>query len=166
MKKKAKRIIISVTAAFLLFVYYNYDYKYVPQYEIVGEVNNHTKPYAKYRHGNVYIISSLDEIDNVNENDVIILDQRDIPNSNMKIISSHLIRDKEARNDILEIIMKYENENPSKWNRTIETMRIEWFVHNFLYFFDYQRDRTTDVDLDNNDEKKYQDSILQLILKM
>ena len=45
-------------------------------------------------------------------------------------------------------------------------MRVEWIMHNISYFFDYERHRTTDVDLDNNDEKVYNNTILRKILKL
>ena len=73
----------------------------------------------------------------------------------MKIKNSYLILDSKTRKEILESLIKYENENPSNWNRTIETMELEWEAHNILYYLNYKKDHTTDVDLDNNDEDKY-----------
>ena len=145
--------------------YYNYDYKYVPKYEIIEDKKN---PFftAKYRYGSVYIIKDLREIDSIDENDIIILDQRNKSNPNMKIISSHEITDKNIRNDIIEILLEYEKMYPSKWDRTIESMRLEWFVHNLFYDINYKRDHTDNVDLDNDDENKYQNKILNKILKI
>ena len=168
MKKRTKRIIVSITAALMLFVYYNYDYKYVPQYEIVGTNYSSTKPYAKYRYGNVYIVKNEKSIDKNEENpyDVFVIDRREGNDPNFRIISSCEINDKDARDDILEILLQYEKEHPSNWNRTIESLRIEWFVHNFLHFFNYKTDHTTDVDLNNKDEEKFDNKFYGKILKI
>ena len=168
MKKKTKRIIASVTATFLLlFVYYNYDYKYVPEYEIVGFLNN-SKPFATYRYGNIYIVKNEKNVPSELDNpyDVYIIDQRKGDDPNIIIISSYEITDKDARNDILEVLLEYEKMYPSEWNRTIESLRIEWFVHNFLHFFNYKPDHTTDVDLNNGDEEKFSNKIYGKILKI
>ena len=166
MKKKTKRIITSISAALLLFVYYNYDYKYVPQYEIV--CNNKTHCYASYRNGNVYIVKDIKQMKNIDidENDVIVIDNRNSKDPDYKILCSYLITDKNARNDIIEILCQYEEEHPSKWNRTKESMRVEWFVHNLLHIFNYQTDHTTDVDLNNQDEEKFNNEIYQKLLKI
>ena len=168
MKKKTKRIIVSITVALMLLVYYNYDYKYVPQYEIVDTKESNIKLYAKYRYGNVYIIKNEDDIDSFERNpyDVFIIDQRYGVDPNVKIISSCEINDKEARNDILEILLYYEKTHPSNWDRSILSLRIEWFIHNILYGFNYQLDHTSDVDLNNNDEEIYNRYFWSKILKI
>ena len=165
MKKKTKIVITSITTACLLFVYYNYDYKYMPKYEIIAD-NPSPVFTAKYRNGNVYIVKNLNDVDVVSENDIIILDERNKKDPNMKVISSHEIYDKEIRNDIIEILNEYEEMYPSKWNRSLESMRLEWFVHNFFYELNYKRNHTNNVDLNNNDEEKYQNDVLHRILKI
>lgn len=165
MKRKSKIIITSITAACLLFIYYNYDYTYVPEYQII-ECNSSKYYKARYRSGNVYIVKNLKEIVDVGDNDIIILDERNKNDPNMKIISSNKISDKNIRNDIIEILLEYEKEYPSNWNRTPESMRLEWLVHNVFYDLNYKRNHTDNVDLDNNDENKYQNTILNKILKI
>lgn len=164
MKKKTKITITSISLAGLLFLYSQNDYQYVPKYSVIGENYNYWE--AKYRDGNVYIVKKLSAIKKVNESDIIILDDRDENDPNMEIISSHEINDKEARNDIIEIILEYERRYPSKWNRTIESMRLEWYIHNILYDIDYERHRTDNVDFDNSDEEYYNKHILNKILKI
>ena len=163
MKKRTKRIITSITAALMLLVYYNYDYKYVPNYEIVCK-SNHC--FATYSKGNVYIVKNINKIPNVSPDDIIIIDDTKSNDPDFKIISSYLITDKNIRNDIIEIIFEYASLHPSKWNRTRESMRLEWFVHNFLYQFNYERNRTTDVDFNNNDEEQYKKEFYNKILKI
>ena len=94
------------------------------------------------------------------------MDERDDDDPNFKIYNSCRITNKDERNEILEILCQYEKDYPSNWNRTIESLRLEWFAHNFFYFFDYQTHRTTDVDLNNGDEKIYDNSLLRRILKL
>jgi len=164
MKKRTKRIITSITAALLLFVYYNYDYKYVPNYEIICNKKNHC--YATYSKGNVYIVKNRDSIRDIKEDDIIILDQRNGKDPNFKIISSYLITNKNIRNEIIEILCSYEEDYPTKWDRTKESMRLEWFVHNLLYTLNYERNRTTDLDLNNQDEELYRKEFYNKVLKI
>ena len=63
--------------------------------------------------------------------------------------------------------MIYEELYPSEWNRTIESMRLEWFVHNASHMFNYKLDHSDDVDLDNDDQLKYENvNILNKLLKL
>ena len=165
MKRNSKIIITSITAACLLFVYYNYDYKYVPSYSVVHSINNGIF-LATYRYGKVYIVKNINIVKDVDENDIVIIDQRDGKDPNMKVISSHRIVDRDIRNDIIEIISEYEKLYPSKWNRTINSMRLEWFIHNIFYDLNLKRNHTDNVDLDNNDEEKYNKEYLNKILKI
>lgn len=166
-RNKLTKGLISIGIIVLLLTNYENDYKYNPQYEIVDEAGSE---FARYRNGKVfigtraYLYSVREEIE---ENDIIVLDQRyNISDPNMKIISSYKINDKEIRNEILEIICKYEEKYPSRWDRTIESMRLEWFMHNISYIFKNEIDRTKDVDLDNNEERYYDNKILNRILKL
>ncbi len=167
MKKRTKIVITSLSLAALMFTYYNIDYKYTPKYEIVGYVDC-VKPYATYSLGKVYIIKNEDLIDKItlSENDVIIIDQREDDNPNMRIMASCNITNKDARNEIIEIIQEYNRKYPSNWNRTNESLRLEWFVHNFLYDFDYKLDHTTDVDLDNKDEDYFNKPFFNHLIKI
>ena len=169
MKKRTKIIITSVTLAALGLAHYEIDYQYSPEYAILNTNDNPDYWKAKYRFGNVYIVKTkemIDKIEKESEYDIIILDARSDLDPNMEIISSHEISDKEARNDIIEILMEYEKLYPSDWNRSIESMRLEWLVHNMLYDIDYERHRTDNVDFDNSDEREYQRDVLNKILKI
>lgn len=44
-------------------------------------------------------------------------------------------------------------------------MEIEWFVHNIFYNFYCTKERSSDVDFDNDDEKIYNNKLLRKILK-
>ena len=165
---KLKELLIAVGIFIIVVTGYNKEYKYNPNYEIIEEEDE--KAFARYSRGKVYIGTKkeiLSFFDEIKEDDIIVLDQRNnIIDPNMKIISSYKIHDKEIRNEILEIICKYEEKHPSNWDRTIEAMRLEWFMHNVSYYLNHQTNRTGDVDLNNNDEKYYKNKIIGKILKI
>ena len=167
MKKRTKIVITTLSLAALLGVYYNVNNTYTPQYKVVGYFNS-TKPYAKYSKGDVYIIKDEKLIDKLVllDYDVVIIDEREGKNPSMKIISSSSIDDKHDRNDIIEIMQDYNTRFPSNWKRSNESLRLEWFVHNFLFNINYQLDHTTDVDLDNNDEDEFNKPFINKILKI
>lgn len=131
-------------------------------------INNKEKinPYSKYSKGNVYI-GSYDYLKSIetDKNDVLILDKRESNDPDIKIYNSYLITENELIDEILDILLEYEKEFPTAWDRSKDTMKLEWFVHNVAYYFNYQRDRTKDVDLNNLDEEYYKNKdFLPLIL--
>jgi len=131
----------------------SYDYNFSSNYEIVMEDSY----FARYSKGRVYIgnreyINSLNDID---ENDILIIDNRNSKDPDMKILSSYRIMDYRLRDEILNIITEYERRYPSSWNRSVSSMKVEWIVHNILYYLNYKTYRTRDVDFNNEDEKIY-----------
>lgn len=162
---KKKRKIIAIGAIIALLAYHGIDYQYHPVYEIYDQADD---AFGSYSKGKIYIgnLNYLLNLENVLPDDILVLDQRDGEDPNMKIFNSNLISDKNIRNEILEVLQRYEEYYPSNWDRSIESMRVEWLMHNISYFFDYERHRTIDVDLDNNDEKVYNNTILRKILKL
>lgn len=144
---------------------YLYKHNYKPNYKILGKGE---EAYASYSNGLVYIGDKefLDNLHDLNENDVLVLDHRYGDDPNMEIYNSYIFNDKDIRNEILEIICCYEKEYPSEWDRSIESMRLEWFCHNISWYFNYKTDHTSEVDLDNDDEVKYDQKILSRILKL
>ena len=165
-QKKLKKALVLLGILILLMKFYSHDYEYNPQYEITETSDD---AFATYSKGKIYIGNKsflLSILDKIEEGDIIVLDQRNSKNPNMKIITSYTITDKNIRNEILEVLCKYEELYPSSWDRSIESMRLEWLAHNVSYTFHNQRHRTADVDLDNNDEKYYRKSIFNKILKI
>lgn len=84
----------------------------------------------------------------------------------MIICSSCEIKDKDIRNDILEVLCCYEEMYPSDWDRTIESMRFEWLCHNMAYYVNYKVDDSSEVDLNNSDESKYNSKVLSRIFRI
>ena len=123
-------------------------------YQIVEQQN---EAYAKYRDGNIYIgkKSFLKNVD-YQEGDVLVEDQRNnYDNPNMRVYFSYRIRDEECIDEIIDALQRYEEEFPSIWNRSSNSMKVEWYIHNILYDMNYQRKRTSHVDFNNADEKLY-----------
>ena len=166
-KKKLKRRLLALSASLIIATtYYNIDHVYHPVYEIMDE--NPCGPFGCYSCGYIYIGTKtyLNSLTNITENDILVEDQRFSKDPNMKIYSSYRIDDKDIRNEILEVLCKYEECYPSPWDRTIESMRLEWLMHNISYIFDHQTHRTQDVDLNNAEEEYYDQPILNHILKL
>lgn len=151
-------------AACIIFSIYPYKHNYHPHYTIL----NDDGPFAQYSNGYVYIGDReyLQGLHNITENDVLILDERDDRDPNLSIFNSGKIKDKETRNEILEIICVYEFMYPTKWYRSIESMRFEWFCHNVSYYLNYKVDQSCDVDLNNKDEKKYDNEFVRRLLRL
>ncbi len=164
-KKKWRRRMLIAGMTLSLLAYGGYEHVYVPQYEIMDETH---QEFACYSQGRIFIGNRrfLIGLKDLKEGDILVLDQRNNSDPNMKIISSYQITDKNVRNEILEVLCRYEEMYPSDWDRTIESMRLEWFWHNMSYDFNHQTNRTKDVDLDNNDQDIYDNDILRRILKI
>ena len=166
-KNRLRNGLIFIGILVVLLTRYNKDYEYSPNYEIVEEVGHE---FAKYSEGKVFIGTKrelIGLIDEIGENDIVVIDQRrNNSDPNMRIVDSYKVKDKEIRNEILEIICKYEEKYPTVWDRTIETMRLEWYMHNVSFLLNHQIDRTGDVDLDNDDEEYYNIKLLNKILRL
>ena len=124
-----------------------------------------TIPYASYSNGNVYIVDedtfkTLDK----DSNDIYIIDSRNAKDSDMAIYNSYKITSDKEMNEILDIIMNYENNYPSNWDRTYESLKNEWDVHNICYYLDINRNSTTNVNLNNADQDKYNSKVLTFFL--
>lgn len=166
MKKKAKQIVALATA--LAFIELFAPKKYKEEVEVEISLEEEDLYFAKYRNGLVYIGSEefIESIkDKVNENDVLIIDKRNIKDPDFQVLNSYRIKDRKERDDIIYIIQTYNILYPlGNWDRSSYSMRNEWEIHNMLYHFQYSLEHTTDVDFDNDDEKTYKSKILTNIL--
>ena len=161
MKIDNYKLSIAIIVSVLSISYYKSDYNYKPQYEILDESDI---AYGKYSDGLVYIGDKdyIDSLSDISYNDVVIYDNE----KSMKIFSSYKIEDKNQRNDIINILKDYEIKNNTKNSRSIESMRMEWFVHNLLYKLNYKTERTRDVDFENKEEETYNKKVLSRFLKI
>ncbi|MBR1817544.1 MAG: hypothetical protein IJ772_01720, partial [Bacilli bacterium] len=101
----------------------------------------------------------------MSENDYFVLDERNYYDANMKVFDSYKIHDEVDQEALLRILLYYEQLYPSSWNRSLESMKLEWRVHNALYQLHYEEHRTRDVDFNNADEKKYSKAVLKRMIK-
>ena len=168
-KQTIKKILFLITTYFTIILTVNansgkdknelYPYNTTPQETI--------SPYTTYSKGNIYIADE-DTIRRiiVDSSDVYIIDERDNQRDpDMCVCNSYKIRSKEQIEEIIDILLEYEKENPSPWDRSKESLINEWLIHKFGYEMGYKISRTMNVDLDNNDEEKFNGSPLNLILK-
>lgn len=166
MNLKKKKILFVTTAA-ISFGFFKYEHKYTPEYNIIE--CSECGAVATYSNGLIYIGDNnfINNINNIKENDILIIDDRKKSESNIKIISSYKIDNKDLRNDILTVILEYTNLYPiEEWDRSIESMRLEWFIHNLLYDFNYEIERTKDVDFTSDEEDRYNNHILRKLFKL
>ena len=139
--------------------------KYEPEFKIINSKKEEFC--AEYPDGCIYIgdkdyLSTIETKDG----DVLVEDLREGIDPDICIHDSYKIDDKDRRNDILEVICLYEDMYPSDWDRSLESMRLEWFMHNASHYFEYKKDHSTDVDLDNDDEEKYDNKVLRKLFRL
>ena len=161
--KKYTKAILSISLITSLMVFYNHNHEYSNNYEIIGST-----AYARYEDGNIYIGDEeyINSLTNICENDILVVDERNSTDPNFKIIDSYRIKDKDIRNDIICAICDYNNEYPCNYYRSIESMRLEWFVHNIAYHLNYEVDRTRDVDFEISEEDDYDNKVFSKLFKL
>ena len=167
MKKKSKKNILVYLSALLVAL--SLSQSKHKKSEI--ETDTKDKIYeicGTYNRGNIYVCKALTNVDKVyevcNENDVVVVDQCDLKDPNMKIVSSYKITDKDEMKEILNVIKDYCKKKGSNWDRSIYSMENEWIVHNICSNLSIKRVSTVDVDLNNSDEKLYNSKIVGKIL--
>ncbi len=111
----------------------------------------------EYENGTIYIgkLQYLSSINGLNNNDVLVFDNRNDNDPNVTIFNSYKIMDPLIREEIIEGLLMYEECFPTKWNRSKNSLAREWTIHNIMYWLGCNHNRTMDVDLNNSDEKKY-----------
>lgn len=168
---RIRTTLLSLTATTLTLIspFTNKSPSYNPDYEInscyvKGAVD---VPFASCQSGNIYIIpeSQAQEIDNFNkENSIFVIDERTCNDPNLQIYNSATITDENKMYEILTILQEYNELYPSNWNRTISSMLNEWEIHNICSSINYKPIHTDHVDLNNEDEEKYDSKVLTKIL--
>ena len=128
-------------------VIYNKDYIY------------ELTPYAKLDDKDIYIVGKDYAEENVNDNtsNIYIIDDRFDKDPDISICNSYKYKSIEDIDTILNMLLEYEKNNPTEWNRSFKSMKDEWLMHNFCYYMHLQKDRTKQVDFNNGDEEIYLD---------
>lgn len=151
-----KRSLLAITSSFVIVSLASTVEEIPANYEIISDEEN--AAFAKYRNGFIYIgdEQTIREISQyANEFDILVIDERSTVDPNMIIIDSYRIKNKQDKCDIISCLLEYEKMYPSAWDRSFETMCLEWDIHNILYTIEYEQDRTKSVDLNNDDEYTY-----------
>ncbi|MCX4365817.1 MAG: hypothetical protein OSJ70_08625 [Bacilli bacterium] len=166
MKTLRKKILFASIILLAILYIPDHQYKSIDIQEVFSE-NDNVRIF-NYSLGQVFIgdyntIKKM--VQTADETDIFIVDYRKIDDPDMQVISSYKIKNIDIINEILEIMLYYEKTDPTNWNRTLSSMRNEWEMHNYSYFFHYDEDRTRDVDLNNADENKYRSEILRKVLR-
>lgn len=144
--------------------------EYNPTYSINTEYSqsNNKIPYATSSHGDIYIgtLKQIKKLEKkVDENSVLIVDQRSAEDPNIKIKASSKITNKDEMEEILEVIQIYNKQYPSDWNRSTNAMMNEWEVHNICSELSIFPSHTDEVDFNNGDELIYKPKLLSKILR-
>lgn len=153
-------ILLSIYLALLLSPKVKSDSK---NNEIIHE-NNYS--YINYDDKKIIIVNKdyFDYVYDKESNNIYIIDYRNNKNSNFEIVESYKISNKSEMEEIINMLLEYEKENPSNWNRSFNSMLNEWQIHNICHYFGYDIESTEHVDLDNNDENKYKSKVLSKLL--
>ncbi len=142
MNKTLKRTICIATALFLSSF-------------MSANESEDNKKYASYSKGDVYIDTHVPEYFSPNPYDVFVLDRRSGNNPDMRIYNSYKITSLEEQEEIIDILLRYEEEFESDWDRSKESLQREWAIHNLLYELGIKPKNTKHVDFDNEDEEDY-----------
>ena len=166
MKTLKKRILLLSIILMAILYIPDHQYKEMEVQEVTTESDN--VRVFNYSLGRVFIGEYFyikDMLKEAGESDILIIDLRRISDPNMQVLSSYKIKNIDIINEVLEIMLYYESTDPTEWDRTLSSMRNEWEMHNYSYFFRYDEDRTRDVDLNNADEEKYRSEIMRKLLR-
>ena len=90
------------------------------------------------------------------ETDLIIIDKTDAvdeqgkPNPNLQALNAHKVN-KQNRDDIIDVMLQYDEDFNTPWDRSKESLKVEWKAHHKYSAFSQS---ARDIDFDNNDEGK------------
>ena len=124
------------------------------------------EPFANYGKGDIYIGSEavIEEIIR-DTDDVYVIDDRGGKDPNMCICNSYKINDPRDQEAIVDILLDYEEQDPTKWERSRDSLLNEWQIHNLCYHLGIQKRSSINADLDNHDEDNFDSDILTKILR-
>ena len=129
---QAKRIYLLIASyLIILFSVKNHTPYKTPKITYNNSFNiEYDNTYATYYNKEI-IIGSKDYIKSIgeyNDNTIYIIDERDGDDPDMSIYDSYKIFNAKTRKDILNILLEYEDNNPTKWDRTYKSMYNEWLL--------------------------------------
>ena len=89
------------------------------------------------------------------KHNVTIVDERDIRDSNVKVLNSYKINNVFKMMDIINEIIEYDKANPSNWDRNKYGMFVEWAIHNMAYNLGFFTESSASVDFSSFEENFY-----------
>lgn len=143
MNKRVKLVICSIL--YSLFIFKSSCKK---DYFVFNKFDD--KSFDYYNGINIYFVDSVDEV--LNDGNVYVIDLRNEVDPNFIINDSFKIDDLKTMRWILNCLNKYEESNPSLWNRSLSSMEYEWIIHNLGYKIGLFCENCKNVDLNNYDE--------------
>ena len=166
MDRKKKAFIILLSYLTILFTLKSFNNK-GKNITYNSEHETYNSPYAYYGNTEIYIgkEDDINLIRDENDGNIYIVDERYEDDPSLSIYDSYRIKRISEIKDVLEVLMQYEKEYPTEWDRSLSSLEKEWVAHNICYYLGYERNRTGHVDLDNNDEDRYH-SLLQILVKL
>ena len=86
--------------------------------------------------------------------EIAVMDDRYSENPSFRIYDSYRIRKNKLKREVLFAMIAYNEAFPSepRWQRTANSLVLEWMEHNFAYRVGFLRSRASNVDLDNHAE--------------
>ncbi len=133
--------------------------------------NMHTYSYAYISgdtvvKGKVYILQFSENISNTEKeaiadkmtlgiHDYAVIDYRIGWDPDLQVRNSYKANTERERQCVIDILLHYEESYPSDWERSVNSMKNEWYWHNSAYNAGYNTKRAKDVDFNNKDEKNY-----------
>lgn len=88
--------------------------------------------------------------------EIAVYDDRTTANPSFRIYDSYRIRKNSIKREVLSAMIAYNEAYPTepRWQRTMDSLVLEWMEHNFAYRVGFLRKRACNVDLDNHAEGK------------
>ena len=88
--------------------------------------------------------------------EIAVYDDRYSENPSFRIFDSYRIRKNSVKREVIRYMIAYSTSYPTDpaWQRTEDSLVLEWMEHNFAYRVGFLRSRAQNVDLDNHAEGK------------
>ena len=110
---------------------------------------------AKRRLGDKDECAKIADRQSLEENDFIVMDYSFFNNPCFQVRNSYKAENDEQIRKVIDILLRYDKEKNTPWERSKESMEAEWFLHNFSYEAQFETERAMHVDFDNKDEDVY-----------
>ena len=131
---------------------YTYSYSYTNDEEIITG-----KVFILKMNSNLLVneINAFADAIVVNDNEYVAVDYRHLSDPDIQVRNSYRANTEKERQCIIDILLQYEESYPSDWERSVASLKNEWYWHNSAYEAGYSTLRAKHVNFNNGDEKNY-----------